>query len=230
MPSSEPRIRRSGQVPSWTPATMTRSHSRPLAPVRGEDGDGIALRAALGQRVAGDLLAGQAVEEEPRRAGRQPGAEPGWPRRTARRRHRGPRRPRRPALPPAALAACQASARPEAYQTAQSTSWAVPPAAACLASASSAATRRAAAIGDAAAGPAAGRPASPGGPAGRCRRLLAGELRWPASSPAAARADRAAPLPAGRPLSGSPAASRGRCAARGAGGAGRGRQCRRAGR
>ncbi len=30
-PSSEVRSRRSGQTPSWTPATQTRSHSRPLA-------------------------------------------------------------------------------------------------------------------------------------------------------------------------------------------------------
>ena len=57
-----------------------------LGPVRGEDAHGLAGRRPLGQRVAGDLLAGQAVQEQPGRPGRQPLGEPG--RRVEQRDHR----------------------------------------------------------------------------------------------------------------------------------------------
>ena len=86
MPSSEPRSRRSGQVPSCTPATTTRSHSRPLDRCAVRTAHRLARLGPLGQRVAGDLLAGQAVQEQPRRPRRQPVGEPG--RRVEQRDHR----------------------------------------------------------------------------------------------------------------------------------------------
>ena len=161
MPSSEPRIRRSGQVPSWTPATTTRSHSSPL--------DRCAVRTATASPCGLRSASVSPAISWPARLSRKSRGEPG-----------GSRAPNRlaasnsaavasrsasaaaPRLPPAALAACQAPARPEALHTAQSTSCAVPPSAAvCLASAIRSATRRAAAIGDEAAGPAVRRLASP---------------------------------------------------------------------
>ena len=43
---------------------------QPLGPVRGEDADAVLADGPFGQRVAGDLLGGQAVGEQARRAWR----------------------------------------------------------------------------------------------------------------------------------------------------------------
>ena len=107
------RGRRSGQMPSWT-RPPPRRLPRPLERWA-EDADGITGRRPARQRVARDFLAGQAVEKERGRPGRQAlgGARGGL--RTARpRRGRGRRRRRSPARsPPATLA------RAEACHTAQ---------------------------------------------------------------------------------------------------------------
>ncbi len=88
MPSSDERIRRSGQMPSWTPATTTTSHSRPFARCAGQDPDEHRRpgRGPVRGGVARDLLAGHAVQEQRGRARRQPHDEPG--RRVEQRAHR----------------------------------------------------------------------------------------------------------------------------------------------
>ena len=49
----------------------------PLGAMSGEDADGITLGGTFGQGVSGDLLATEAVEEQPRQPRRQPGGEAG---------------------------------------------------------------------------------------------------------------------------------------------------------
>ena len=63
VPSSDPRRRRSGQLPSWTCATQTSSHSRPLRGVRGQHRHGVGIGTAPGERVARDLLRAQMLGE-----------------------------------------------------------------------------------------------------------------------------------------------------------------------
>ncbi len=156
MDSSEPRVRTSGQVPSWTPATTTRSHSSPLArwavrtatPSPREARSAsvsptISCPAMLSRKSLGEPCGSRAVN----RAAASNKA-------TTASRSASAAAPR---LPPAALACCHEAARLDAFQTAQSTSCAVPPpaslpvpphprfSAVSAASASSAATRCAAA-------------------------------------------------------------------------------------
>ena len=73
-----PRSRRSGHTPSWTPATTTRSHSRPTAAWGVSTATDVTGRCAGDERVARHVLATDVVEE-PVRAG--PGQPVGEPRR-----------------------------------------------------------------------------------------------------------------------------------------------------
>ena len=124
MPSREPRRRRSGQVSSWTPATTTRSHSRPL------DRCAVRIRTAS-SRVACSASVSPAISWPARLSMNRPGAPGGSvsvnrlaasnSASTASR----SRSAAAPAAPPAVLAACQTGARPEASQTAQRVSSAV---------------------------------------------------------------------------------------------------------
>ena len=138
-PSSEPRSRRSGQVLLLHAGHDDDIPLQALGPVRGQDADRLARGGPLGQRVAGDLLAGQAVEEQARRARRQPFGIPGG--RIEQREHRveipvggraASRRPRR-------RRPARRAASPDASQTAQRTSppRCSPAAMACRAAASS---------------------------------------------------------------------------------------------
>ena len=119
-------MRRSGQVSSWTPATTTTSHSRPLD------------RCAVRMRTQSSLTArsarvSPAISWLDRLSANSAGAPGGMlsvkcaalsnSASTASR----SRSAAAPAGPPAALACCQCAARPEAAQMAQSTSSALPP-------------------------------------------------------------------------------------------------------
>ena len=92
-PSSVLRRRRSGQAPSWTWATTTRSHSRPLDRWAVSSRTASPRTPALGERVGRDLLGGQGVEElaEPDVAGLLLGARGRVEERADRRRGRGGR-------------------------------------------------------------------------------------------------------------------------------------------
>ena len=140
-PSREPRIRRSGQVSSWTPATTTTSHSRPL--------DRCAVRMRTqSSRTARSASVSPAISCPDRLSANRPGAPGGMlSAKCAALSNRASTASRSrsaaaPAGPPAALRSCHCAARPEASQMAQSTSSALPPfLMASLAVASSPATR-----------------------------------------------------------------------------------------
>ena len=111
-PSNEPRRRRSGQLPSWTCATHTRSHSRPLLACAVRIVTAVGRVAAGGQRVAGDLLRREVLGEPGAATRPAAGRCSGRPRRTAARPRRGRGRPPRRPAPPAALACCQRARQP----------------------------------------------------------------------------------------------------------------------
>ncbi len=119
-PSTLPRSRRSGQSPSWTPATTTTSHSRPLAACAVStrttspcSAAGARLSAAMcwpwmwSRKISGPAPGSRSTN----RAADSKNA-------TTASRSRSAEAPR---IPPSALACCHCSARPEVVQTAQST-------------------------------------------------------------------------------------------------------------
>ena len=143
MPSSDVRSRRSGHTPSWTPATQTRSHSRPLAAWAVSSRTVCPATDRVAPTSPGSSWAERCATKARTSADGSRSTKPAAASNSATIASRS-RSATAPDGPPAALAFAHRWARPLLCHIAQSTSSAVPSSASVTRPASStAATRRA---------------------------------------------------------------------------------------